>query len=109
MDAVSTSSGAAFFLPPEGESLLTFGSSFISLLPETTWRFYDTTPRQSIAGWSQAGVVRAGAGRVAFLGDALLLRSALEDDNDGLSPSNPQFTLNVVYWLSGLLDGTLAP
>lgn len=111
LDAVTTSTGAAFRLPPEGESLLTFGSSFISLLPEMTWRFYDTTPRQAIAGWSQAGVVRVGAGRVALLGDAWLLRSALEGDNGGLAPhpQNPQFTLNVVYWLSGLLDGTLAP
>ncbi len=99
VDAIDTSAGAAFRLPPEGESLLTFGSSFISLLPEQTWRFYDTTPRQSIAGWSQAGVVRVGAGRVAFLGDSWLM---------GATPSS-QFTLNVVYWLSGLLDGAPAP
>jgi len=107
VDSIETSTGAAFRLPPDGESLLTFGPSFVSLLPETTWEFDDTTPRQAIGGWSQAGVARVGSGRIAVLGDSWLLRSALEEVEEGTEtwvPQNTQFTLNVVYWLSGLLD-----
>ncbi len=114
VDSIETSVGSAFRLPPDGESLLTFGPSFVSLLPESSWEFDDTTPRQAIGGWSQAGVARVGLGRIAVLGDSWLLRSALEEEDSEMGPAyeesqNPQFTLNVVYWLSGLLDGTLAP
>ena len=45
-----------------------------------------------------------GSGRIALLGDSMLLRSALED-TEAWALQNPQFTLNVVHWLSGLLDG----
>ncbi|MCZ6594027.1 MAG: hypothetical protein O6943_03830 [Bacteroidetes bacterium] len=104
VDSIVTAVGSAFRLPPNGQSLLTFGPSFISLLPESSWEFDDTTPRQAIEGWSQAGLARVGLGRVAILGDSMLLRSALED-TESWALQNPQFTLNVVHWLSGLLDG----
>ena len=104
VDSVVTAVGSAFRLPHDGQSLLTLGPSFVSLLPESSWEFDDTTPRQAIGGWSQAGLARVGSGRVAVLGDAMLLRSALED-TETWALQNPQFTLNVVHWLSGLLDG----
>ncbi len=103
VDSVVTAVGSAFRLPPDGQSLLTLGTSFVSLLPESSWEFDDTTPRQAIGGWSQAGLARVDSGRVAVLGDARLLRSALED-TETWALQNPQFTLNVVHWLSGLLD-----
>ena len=104
VDSIVTAVGSAFRLPPDGQSLLTFGPSFVSLLPESSWEFDDTTPRQAIEGWSQAGLARVGLGRVAILGDSMLLRSALED-TETWALQNPQFTLNLVHWLSGLLDG----
>jgi len=104
VDSIVTAVGSAFRLPPDGQSLLTFGPSFVSLLPESSWEFDDTTPRQAIEGWSQAGLARVGSGRVAILGDSMLLRSALED-TETWALQNPQFTLNLVHWLSGLLDG----
>ena len=103
VDSVVTAVGAAFRLPPDGQSLLTLGTSFVSLLPISSWEFDDTTPRQAIGGWSQAGLARVDSGRIAVLGDAMLLRSALED-TETWALQNPQFTLNVVHWLSGLLD-----
>jgi len=114
VDSIETSVGAAFRLPPDGESLLTLGPSFVSLLPEVWWEFDETTARRAIGGWSQAGVARVGLGRIAVLGDSWLLRSALEEEDPEMGPAyeesqNTQFTLNVVYWLSGLLDGKLAP
>ncbi len=110
VDFIVTSTGAAFRLPPDGKPLLTFGPSFVSLLPETFWEFDETTPRQAIGGWCQAGIARIGSGRIAVLGDSWLLRSALEEEDTEMGPAyeksqNTQFTLNVVYWLSGLLDG----
>jgi len=63
VDSIVTSTGAAFRLPPDGKSLLTFGPSFVSFLPETAWEFDDTTPRQAIGGWSQAGIARIGSRR----------------------------------------------
>lgn len=104
VDSVVTAVGSAFRLPHDGQSLLTLGPSFVSLLPESSWEFGDTTPRQAIGGWSQAGLARVGSGRVAILGDAMLLRSELED-TETWALQNPQFSLNVVHWLSGLLDG----
>ena len=109
VDSIETSVGAAFLLPPDGESLLTLGPSFVSLLPEVWWEFDETTARRAIGGWSQAGVARVGLGRIAVLGDSWLLRSALEEEDPEMGPAyeesqNTQFTLNVVYWLSGLLD-----
>ena len=104
VESIVTGVGTAFRLPDDAESVLTFGSSFVALLPETSWKFDDKTPRQTIEGWSQAGVARVGSGRIALLGDSMLLRSALED-TEAWALQNPQFTLNVVHWLSGLLDG----
>ena len=104
VDSVVTAVGSAFRLPHDGQSLLTLGPSFVSLLPDSSWELDDTTTRQEIGGWSQAGLARVGSGRVAVLGDAMLLRSALED-TETWALQNPQFTLNVVHWLSGLLDG----
>lgn len=104
VDYVVTAVGSAFRLPDNGESLLTLGPAYVSLLPESAWEFDDATPRQAIGGWSQAGLARVGSGRVAVLADAMLLRSALED-TEAWALQNPQFTLNVIHWLSGLLDG----
>lgn len=101
VDSIETGFGVAFRLPADGQSLLTFGPSHVSLLPDVTWEFDDTTQRQAIGGWSQAGIARVGSGRVALLGDSMLLRSALEEEG---ATANTQFTLNVIYWLSGLLD-----
>ncbi len=101
VDSIETGFGGAFRLPADGQSLLTFGPSHVSLLPDVTWEFDDTTQRQAIGGWSQAGIARVGSGRFALLGDSLLLRSALEEAG---ATANTQFTLNVIHWLSGLLD-----
>jgi len=109
IESIEISCGGAFWLPPKGESLLTLDSSFVSLLPNIWWEFDDTTPRHRMEGWSLAGVIRIGSGRIAILGDSWLLRSALEEEDPGMGRAykesqNTQFTLNVVHWLSGLLD-----
>ncbi len=73
VDAFGFFGGSAFRLPPEGRSLLTFGSSFVSLLPEVMWQFSETTSREDIGGWSGGGVLRVGQGRVAIYGELGIL------------------------------------
>ena len=110
VDSAATYVGSAFQLPPEGESLLRLGPSFISLLPQVAWQFSDATRRESIATWSQGGVLRVERGRVAIFGEHGLLttpaRVAADSADAGANPQhqNPQLLLNTLHWLSGLLD-----
>jgi hypothetical protein len=109
VDAVSTESGGscAFRLPPNGQSLLTLGSSAMAFLPEVAFQFSDNTPRQPVGGWSQAGVMRFGRGRLAVLCEYGLLTApelippGTSDDERRLQ--HPRLTLNLFHWLSGLL------
>ncbi len=95
--------GSAFRLPPEGRSLLTFGSSFVSLLPEVAWEFSETTPREQIGGWSGGGVLQVERGRLAIFGELGIFAT-----RQGLSErpevQNPRLFMNTLHWLSGLLD-----
>jgi hypothetical protein len=102
--------GAAFRLPADGTSLLTLGSTFVSLLPEVYGEVSETTPREPVNGWSVLGVLPFGRGRVALSGDLALFFPPFPDEGvplpDGIKSAqvqNAQLVLNVVHWLSGLL------
>jgi hypothetical protein len=103
--------GSAFRLPNRAVSLLTFGSDAISLEPSVSWKFDPMTPRRSVSGWSQGGVMKVGKGRLAVLGDnflnippSQLAPPYLESEKEAvLGVYNPQFTVNVYRWLSGQL------
>jgi len=103
VDAFGFFGGSAFRLPPQGRSLLTFGSSFVSLLPEVMWQFSETTSREDIGGWSGGGVLRVGQGRVAIYGEHGIFPT---EDGFERHPElqNPQLFMNTMHWLSGLLD-----
>ena len=108
VDVVDTESGGscAFRLPPNGQSLLTLASSAMAFLPQVAFQFPDTTLRQPVGGWSQAGVTRFGRGRLAILCEAGLLTAPelmAPDTSDERGLQNPQLTLNLFHWLSGLL------
>ena len=110
VDSVATYSGSAFRLPAEGRSLFTLGPSTISLLPEVAWEFSESTLRMAVGGWSQGGVLRVGEGRIAVFGDGAILVTpdmVADEDEEGPNPAlqNPRLLLNVLRWLSGLLDG----
>ena len=75
------------------------------------------TPWFSAAGWLQGATRKLDHGRIAILGEAAMC-TAQFDDLDGEidaplipqginalhAPQNAQFCLNVMHWLSGLLD-----
>ena len=69
------------------------------------------SPRTPIKGWLQGGVVRVGKGRVAVFGEAAMFSAQLAGPNKApmgmnapIAAQNPQFLLNVMHWLSGLLE-----
>ena len=104
VDAVASNFGSAFRLPLGGQSLLTFGPSSVSLLPEVAWELSEATPRQPIDGWSQGGLLRVGEGRLAIFGESGILAHGPRFDERHPEEQNSQLVLNVVHWLSGLLD-----
>jgi hypothetical protein len=116
IDAVVSDGGSAFRLPSQARSLLTLGPTFVSLLPTVAWEFSEATPAENVAGWSQGGLLRVGAGRVAVFGDGSLLMTpemaaSLRSEkyfSAGVFPAsfdeNPKLLINVMHWLSGLLD-----
>lgn len=106
VDSVASIFGSAFRLPRDGQSLLTFGPTAISLLPEVAWEFSAATPRESIAHWSQGAIMRVGEGRLAVFSESGILqphRPQFDERYPGMQ--NAELVHNVFLWLSGLLDG----
>jgi len=110
IDSVATWVGSAFQIPPNGEPLLSLKSSFVSLLPDTAWVFSDSTELEDIGGWAQGAVLKVGKGRVAVFAElgVLVSKEIVEENNEKGESNpqiqNPQFLLNVLRWLSGLLN-----
>ena len=86
---------------------MVFGPNAVSVVP---WVFnlenadYWDGPLFSAAGWLQGATRVLDQGRVALLGDGNMCSAGLGDMDDPQAPQNAQFCLNIVHWLSGLLD-----
>ncbi len=115
IDSVTTFGGSAFKSEGELDPLLIFGPSVISLEPSVARKFTPETPRIPVGGWFQAAVLCYGKGRVAIFGEAGMFFAELrwlgmrtnDHEYGETSPGaeqNPQFLLNVLHWLSGLLE-----
>jgi hypothetical protein len=108
IEYLNTATGSAFRLPAKSIPLITLGSDVISLEPTESWVFNDETPRVRVAGWSQAGIMEIGDGRVAVLGDNYLTSAPeyleppfVEDEAEAKRGAhNHQFTLNLYRWLT---------
>jgi hypothetical protein len=112
VDSVATFTGSAFQIDG-GDPVLTFlGSEAISYTPKASGRPPDKdTPRVPIKGWHQGAVMMVGKGRVAIFGEAAMFSAQLAGPqkrpmgmNAPVAKQNPQFLLNVLHWLSGLLE-----
>lgn len=112
VDSVATFTGSAFQID-RGDPILTFlGAEAISYTPKAFGQRPDKdTPRVPIKGWHQGVVIKVGKGRVAIFGEAAMFSAQLAGPqkrpmgmNDPVAKQNPQFLLNVIHWLSGLLQ-----
>lgn len=113
VEHVITDTGQAFRPSPgtRVEPLMVLGDEAVLFMSQD-WgeELTDATPRLSAAGWYQGVVLRRGAGRVAAFGEAAMFSAQVGSDgkpmgmNDPEADQNYQFVLNVMHWLSGLLE-----
>ncbi len=112
--AVTTFTGHAFYPSSQMKPLLILSpdamgaAPLVQNLPEAPQEAMPTFP---VGGWLQGGAVRVGQGRAVVLGEAAMCTAQLAGPqrvpmgmNNPSAPQNAQFCLNVVHWLSGLLD-----
>jgi hypothetical protein len=111
--SVYTGTGHAFFPSQRVDPILILGESPGAImlnmhLPEMS---REDWPSFSMSGWLQAGATAFGEGRVVVLGEASTCSAQLAGPqrlpmgmNSPLAKQNPQFCLNVLHWLSGLLE-----
>ena len=111
IDTVRNFTGSAFRGPPEATSVLTLPKGSVSLECKVAARFEADTPRVDVSGWSQGAVVKIGRGRVAVFGEAAMFSAQLAGPekrpmgmNDPAAKQNPQFLLNVLHWLVGVIE-----
>ena len=109
VDAVASFTGSAFKPPAGAIPLIVFEPGSISLEPERAWKFYDSTPKRDIGGWSQGALLEVGKGRVALFGEAAMFTAQISGNGRQMGMSSPmasqnhQFLLNVMHWLSRIL------
>jgi hypothetical protein len=110
VDSVVAFTGQAFHVDAPGRALMTLERGTIVLEPRVAWQFDEKTPTVPGAGLLQGAVLTVGKGRVAVFGEAAMFSAQLGGArrlpmgmNDPAAPQNPQFLLNVMHWLSGLL------
>ena len=106
---VRSFTGQAFLAPEAAEPILILPQDFISLMPEKAWQFGPDTKRIPVGGWLQGAVMKYGAGRTAFFGEAAMFTAQLSDlkpvgMNAPQAEQNSQFVLNLMHWLSGVLN-----
>ncbi len=108
---VATFAGSAFRCQEGFDAILIFGDGFRSWMPEEYNKFPAGTPNIDVSGWYQGGVKAHGEGRIAFFAEAAMFTAQVFDNgrikagmNHPLGKDNAQLLLNIVHWLSGLLN-----
>jgi hypothetical protein len=111
IQSVATFAGSAFKADPGFEPLMIFGPERRSWMPKEYWKFPPGTQNISVSGWFQGGVSEFGEGKIAFFSEAAMFTAQIFDQgrvragmNHPLGKDNAQFLLNVMHWLSGLLE-----
>ncbi len=110
--AVRTITGQAFRTvdPRTVSPLLVLAPKTVLLLPTAPWEFTGQTPRVPAEGMLQGAALTRGRGRVAAFGEAAMFSAQVSGDkrrpmgmNMTTASENPQFLLNVMHWLTGIL------
>ena len=104
IDEVATFTGSSFQVDTPGQPLLVFGPEIYS------FALQDDPNPAPIKGHLQGAVLPFGKGRVAVFGEAAMFSAQLSGPtnnpmgmNAAIAKQNPQFLLNVMHWLTGLL------
>lgn len=114
IDSVTSFTGQGFRAVGESVTpLLVHPAGTTNFLPSEAGQFDDATPRFSAEGLLQGALVAHGKGRVAVFGEAAMF-SAQEIERNGETfkfgmnadgaEHNAQFLLNVLHWLTGVLE-----
>jgi hypothetical protein len=109
---VRSFTGQAFRAAGAGaRPVLVLPRDFVSLEPRIAWQFTPGTPRRPVGGWLQGATARLGRGRVAFFGEAAMFSAQVAGAdrrpmgmNAPMAEQNAQFVLNVLHWLSAIID-----
>ena len=108
---VATFTGSAFQSEEEFQPILIFGKGYRSWMPKEYHKFPPGTPNIDIIGWYQGGVKLYGEGRIAFFAEAAMFTAQVFDNgrikagmNYPADQDNARLLLNIVHWLSGILD-----
>lgn len=113
VDSVVVFTGQAFRFAPgnSGTQLFTLAAGTVVLLPEEAWQFSRRTPRLAGGGFLQGALLQHGRGRVAVFGEAAMFSAQVAGPqrspmgmNAPRAAQNAQFALNVMHWLSGILE-----
>ena len=117
VESVLTYTGSAFQPGAGLEPLLRFGSSVVSLEPDSAWEFSPGTPELPIDGWLQGGAMQFGRGRVVVFGEAGMFFAVLHTLAQPQvldaceepcwvheAAEHPQLLLNTMRWLSGHVE-----
>lgn len=112
VDSIDSFTGQAFrLMRADAEPLLTLGAGTVLLMPVEAWQFSRATPRMRADGLLHGAVLRHGRGRMAVFGEAAMFSAQRAGPdrrpmgmNDPGAPQNVQFLLNVMHWLTGVLE-----
>ena len=109
VDSVVSFTGEAF-RGGEASSLMVLRPGSTIYFPAVAGQFTDSTPSAPVAGLLQGAALPSGRGRVAVFGEAAMFSAQLAGPdrqpmgmNAPLAGQNPQFLLNVMHWLVGIL------
>ena len=113
VDSVTSFTGQAFRIDPavEAAPVMLMPKGHTLYLPSVAWEFSETTPRIAADYLLQGAIIRHGRGRVAVFGEAAMFTAQRAGPqrvpigmNDPGAPQNYILALNVMHWLSGLID-----
>lgn len=113
VDSVVSFTGSAFRLGAtvqDAHELMRLPAGTRVRLPVVAWQFSDSTPEIRGDDMLQGATFRLGRGRVAVFGEAAMFSAQIKGPqrtpmgmNAPEAAQNPQFVLNVLHWLAGLI------
>lgn len=109
IDSVATFTGQAFEIPQKARPLLLFSSDYVLYFTEEVGKLTPETPKISAKGMCQGAVMEYGKGRLAFFGEAAMFTAQRAGTrkmgmNNPSAKQNPQFLLNIIHWLDGIIE-----